>query len=158
MKKIATHHPDVLHFAGHGNSVGELLLHNGICGNEYISLKDLFASLSKCCGFLQIVVIAACHSYKQANDIAKYVDVVIGMDGEIAVDAVESFCEIFYIALTGGSSVQEAYEMGIAQLRIGKKQYANIPKLVVREGLHAKNLLLMSSSRKAKKEGNNYGS
>lgn len=90
--------------------------------------------MSTCCGFIQIVVIAACHSYNQAKEVARHVDVVIGMDGVIAVDAVESFCEVFYIALIGGSSVYDAYRMGIAQLRMGKAQYADMPRLVVRDG------------------------
>ena len=152
IKEIAAHHPDVLHFAGHGDNEGRLLLHSGMCGTEFISPKDLFANLSTCCAFVQIVVIAACHSYNQAKEVARYVDVVIGMDGEIAVDAMESFCEVFYIALIGGSSVYEAYKMGIAQLRMGKAQYADMPKLVIRDGVRAKNLLLMSSSSKTKKE------
>ena len=152
IKEIAAHHPDVLHFAGHGDNEGRLLLHAGVCDTEFISPRELFANLSACCGFVQIVVIAACHSYNQAKEVARYVDVVIGMEGEIAVDAVESFCEIFYMALIGGSSVYEAYGMGIAQLRMGKAQYADRPRLVVREGLRAKDILLMPSSSKAKKE------
>lgn len=150
IKEIATCHPDILHFSGHGNEDGLLCVHSGVGDVEYIAPSKLFESLSGCCDFIQVVVLAACYSSKQADKIAKVVNFVVCAEDKILVSAVHLFSEVFYAALTSGSSIQESFDLGVAQLKMNDPSYSNVLKLVVKQGLDPKKLSLIPNKRRDK--------
>lgn len=150
IKEIAVCHPDILHFSGHGNEDGFLCVHSGVGGVEYIAPSKLFESLAGCCDFIQVVVLAACYSGKQADEIAKVVNFVVCVDDKIVFSAVHLFLGVFYPALTGGSSIQESFDLGVAQLKMNDPSYSNALRLVVKQGLDPNKYSLIPSNRKDK--------
>jgi len=150
IKEIAVCHPDILHFSGHGNEDGLLCVHGGIGDVEYIAPSKLFENLSGCCDFIQVVVLAACYSARQADKVAKVINFVVCVDDKICVSAIHLFLEVFYAALTSGSSIQEAFDLGVAQLKMNDPKYSNALRLVVKQGLDPKKLSLIPNKRKDK--------
>lgn len=150
IKEIAVCRPDILHFSGHGTEEGLLCVHGGVGDVEYIAPSKLFESLSGCCDFIQVVVLAACYSGKQADKIANVVNFVVCVDDEIVVSAVHLFLEVFYAALTSGSSIQESFDLGVAQLKMNDPSYSNALRLVVKQGLDPKKYSLIPNNRKDK--------
>jgi hypothetical protein len=115
--------PQIIHFAGHGKSTGELCFENEdgeiheVQPDALASLFELIANQVGC------VILNACYSKIQAKVIAKHIDYVIGMSGEISDKAAITFAVGFYKALGGGRLFEEAYRFGIVELKL-----LNIPE------------------------------
>ncbi|WP_338249011.1 CHAT domain-containing protein [Dictyobacter halimunensis] len=131
------HHPQIVHFSGHGTSTGELILEGQdrslrpVAGESLQSLMRIFKNDAR------LVVLNACNSSIQAEMIAQEVDFVIGMEDLIGDGAAINFISAFYQALAFGNSIQNSFEQGIAQLQIKNIPAAHIPQLFVRPGLDA---------------------
>ena len=115
--------PRIIHFSGHGTANGELCFEDS-SGNTRSVKPDALASLFKLVADqVECVVLNACYSRKQAQQIAKYIPFVIGMDQAIEDKAAIAFSVGFYKALGAGRSVKEAYEFACVEI-----QLANIPE------------------------------
>lgn len=118
--------PQILHFAGYGKSTGELCLENEdgeiheIHPDALAPLFELIANQVRC------VILSACYSEIQAKVIAKHIDYVIGMSGEISDDAAIAFAAGFYKALGGGHLFEEAYKFGIAETGLEKQKLSPV--------------------------------
>ncbi|MGC1527484.1 MAG: hypothetical protein WA783_15670, partial [Phormidesmis sp.] len=92
-------------------------------GNTQSVKPDALASLFKLVADqVECVVLNACYSRKQAQQIARYIPFVIGMNQAIEDKAAIAFSVGFYKALGAGRSVKEAYEFACVEI-----QLANIP-------------------------------
>jgi hypothetical protein len=79
--------PQLVHYSGHGDQDGCILLENAAGHAEEVppeALSELFKVFS---GSLRCVVLNACDSATQARELAKFVDCAIGMDGSVSVGA-----------------------------------------------------------------------
>jgi hypothetical protein len=76
------------------------------------SLFELLADDVEC------VVLNACFSRNQAEEISRHIPWVVGMDREIGDDAALSFSVGFYQALGAGKQVHEAYRFGCVQIQL----------------------------------------
>lgn len=115
--------PRIIHFSGHGTANGELCFEDS-SGNTQSVKPDALASLFKLIADqVECVVLNACYSRKQAQQIAQHIPFVIGMNQAIEDEAAIAFSVGFYKALGAGRSVKEAYEFGCVEI-----QLANIPK------------------------------
>ena len=66
------------------------------------------------------------------------VDFVVGMRDEIGDEAARVFAAAFYRGLGFGSTVQEAFDQGVLDLRLaGLTEDADVPRLRVRVGRSA---------------------
>ena len=72
-----------------------------------------------CKEHLQCVVLNACYSEIQANEINKSIKYVIGMSQAIRDDAAIAFSTGFYRALGYGKSVEEAFKWGKNAIELG---------------------------------------
>lgn len=110
--------PHIVHFSGHGTSDGALCFESRI-GETHLVQADVLADL-----FLQFanqvhcVILNACYSEIQANAIAKHINYVIGMSQAIADNAAIAFSIGFYQALGAGRPIEDAYKLGIIQIRL----------------------------------------
>jgi hypothetical protein len=73
-----------------------------------IALSNLCALFKK----VECVVLNACYSAQQAEEIAKYIPYVIGMNQAIGDIAARKFSQGFYRAIWDGRSIEEAFESG----------------------------------------------
>lgn len=156
---LLRHQPTIVHFSGHGqgkgaNSGGREFLSTeeratsaGIlaeddAGNAVPIPVDALADLFRIVSGVEGVVLCACHSAVQAEAIRKHVKFVIGMEQAITDPAAIKFSVAFYRALAFGKTVEEAFELGLNEIRLEKLPGADVPKLLTRDGVNPSTLFL----------------
>ena len=85
LEAIMKQRPQVVHFSGHGNAAGQIVLKGqdqGPVGVSEEALRMLFSTLKD---NIRIVVLNACYSEKQATAIAEVIDCVVGMNKEVGM-------------------------------------------------------------------------
>ncbi|MFN8443986.1 MAG: hypothetical protein U0175_24610 [Caldilineaceae bacterium] len=60
----------------------------------------------------------ACFSETQANAIAQHINFVVGMNQKLGDQAAIAFAIGFYQALGAGRTIDEAYKLGVVQIRL----------------------------------------
>jgi hypothetical protein len=110
-RALLDHNPDIVHFTGHGNKEGLLVVDEmGMAvhvSTEVLSgLFELFSDKVEC------VILSACYSVHQANAIGKHIKYVIGMRREIEDKAAIEFAIGFYDGLGAGRSLEDAFKFG----------------------------------------------
>lgn len=112
--------PQIVHFSGHGAREDGLVFEDASGNEKLVNAKPL-ANLFKLFYTktpIECVVLNACYSEIQANEIAKNVDHVIGMNSAISDSASIEFSFGFYTALGAGESIEFAYEMGCIAIQL----------------------------------------
>lgn len=107
------HRPVLLHFAGHGNQAGQLMLENA-AGSAAPVQPEPLAALIKACSSVRCMVLNACWSDALASALLSAVPCVVGMTGNVDDAAAIAFAAGFYRALADGESVAAAVESGRA--------------------------------------------
>lgn len=109
------------------------------------ALDDLFDAAGKS---VKLVVLNACYSDIQAAALASRVDCVVGMGGTIRGDAARNFAIGFYGGLGECESIAAAYKQGRVAVSLERLSDGDSPRLKVREGVDASQLILATSSRR----------
>ncbi len=105
--------PQIVHFSGHGEGEDGLLVENDAGLAQHIpteALANLFKRFAD--RGLECVVLNACYSEVQANEVAEHIDYVVGMNSAIGDDAAIKFAVGFYDELGAGYSYEDAYNGG----------------------------------------------
>jgi len=139
---LLRHRPTIVHFSGHGNSSGELILEDETGSAVPVqtgAIATLFRVLRR---DIRCVLLNACFSETQARAIAEHVECVIGMT--IAVDdrSAIAFAGAFYQALGYGEDVKSAFELGCSQIDLMGLAQSDVPRLVVRDGVRPEEVRL----------------
>jgi hypothetical protein len=111
--------PNVVHFSGHGSKAGEIYLEDDQKTANPIS-KEVLADLFRVANDhknIKLVILNACYSKKQAEEIVKSVDFAVGMSRDVPDEAARVFAASFYSALGYGKSIQNAFEQGKHTIR-----------------------------------------
>lgn len=110
--------PEVVHFSGHGMSTGELCFED-VTGKIHPihpdALADLFEQFTD---YTRCVILNACYSEYQAKAIVKHIDYAVGMNKAIGDKAAIAFAIGFYQALGAGRSIEDAFKLGVVQIRL----------------------------------------
>lgn len=127
-RKIIEFKPNILHFSGHGDEDGISL--EEIDGKKVLvsgeSLSEFFNFFSD---HIKIVLLNSCYSEKQAKDISKYIDYVIGMKEEINDDAAITFSLVFYESFAAGMEVEKCFRIGKNAIKMKNLRDEDIPIL-----------------------------
>lgn len=127
---LLRHTPQIVHFSGHGDLSGEIILENE-CGTaqrvSIAALKGLFTILKD---NVICVVLNSCYSRQQADAIAEIIPCVIGMSSAIDDQAAIAFSSSFYQALGFGCSLGKAFGLGCSQIELDGLNQEDIPKLI----------------------------
>ncbi|MGK7896325.1 MAG: CHAT domain-containing protein [Xenococcus sp. (in: cyanobacteria)] len=103
--------PQIIHFCGHGTQQGLLLEDDN--GTAKLVSKLFFADLlSKFADHIECVLLNVCDSEPLADEIAEYINYVMGMNKPVFDDAAIAFTEGFYDTLGAGESIERAFEVG----------------------------------------------
>jgi Effector-associated domain 1/CHAT domain len=108
-------HPTLVHFSGHGDKEGGIVLEDGRGGARFVgfaALGNLFARYSGNGSPLRCVVLNGCYTGAASPAINPHVDAVVGSSGEVADDSALEFARGFYTGLAKGESVDDAFERG----------------------------------------------
>lgn len=129
--------PNFLHFSGHGNKAGALVLlddqgERGVAVPP-VALTDLFGTLRQVQGSdVRFVALSACFSAQQALAIAQHVPCVIGMEGVVFNETCLPFFTTLYGAFADGQPVAVAFQLACAALAVGAVPAARAPQIFYR--------------------------
>lgn len=115
--------PRIVHFSGHGTSTGEICLEDKIGKLQPVQSNALSALFKLFSDSVELVILNACYSNKQATAIAEHVKFVIGMNKAIGDKAAIAFSIGFYQALGANLSIEDSYKFGCVQIML-----QNIPE------------------------------
>ena len=143
LQAINETNPTIVHFSGHGAQSGELALLNPDGTTKIVSKEAISMAMSTASDTIRLVVFNACFSEVQAQSVVNYVDAAIGMSTSIGDEAACVFASQLYSAIGFGLSLQTAFRQAIAQLMLEGIKEENTPKLYVKNGLDANDIVLV---------------
>jgi hypothetical protein len=138
---LLRHTPHIVHFSGHGDSDGKIILEDQTGYRKAVSpdaLARLFRALRD---NIRCVVLNACFSVTHAEAIATEIDCVLGMSRPISDRAAIRFACGFYRALGHGRSVQTAFDLGVAEIDLPNLNEESTPRLLVKPGVDPKSII-----------------
>jgi hypothetical protein len=111
-------HPCIVHFSGHGTSTGALCFENQTGQMQLVHSDALAGLFEQFTNQVNCVLLNACYSEIQAKAIAEHIEYVIGMNQAIGDKAAIAFVIGFYQALGAGRTIEDAYKLGVVQIRL----------------------------------------
>lgn len=121
--------PQIVHFSGHGSGDAGIVLENDQGQSQMVgavplgNLFRLFAEKMEC------VVLNACYSEVQAEEIVRHVPYVIGMHEAIPDPTAIQFAVAFYDALASGRDYVFAYDFAVNAIELEGLSGSLIPVL-----------------------------
>ncbi|MBC7876984.1 MAG: TIR domain-containing protein [Anaerolineales bacterium] len=140
---LLVNRPTIVHFSGHGNKDGEIILMDNNRKPKSVNaaaLKSLFKTLKD---NVRVVILNACYSKIQANAISEVIDFVIGMNDSISDDAAIAFSASFYRAIGFGRTIQEAFDSGITAILLEGISEEDTPEILIKQGADASSTRLI---------------
>lgn len=144
---LLEHKPHIVHFSGHGESTGELILLDKDGNPKPVKPEAIQALLTTLKDNIRIVFFNACYTEKQAQAITGVIDCVIGMNTYISDQAATIFAASFYRALGFGRSVKEAFELGKTALLLEGIPEEKTPKLLTKVEIDPCKIFLAEQSQ-----------
>lgn len=120
--------PNIVHFSGHGNEQG-IFLENDSGRSQLVKTSALAAFFKILNNDIKCVVLNSCFSSKHAPVIAEDIDCTIGMSIAINDETAIKFSTGFYSAIASGNSIKNAFEQGIARIKLESISEDYVPKL-----------------------------
>jgi TPR repeat protein len=108
--------PQIVHFSGHANHEGLMLVGADEDTPHWVSERDLEELFAAFRDNIRVVVLSGCFTCSQAKAIAKIVGCAVGTPAKILDEAAIVFNAEFYRAIAFGESLKGAYEKGLAVL------------------------------------------
>jgi hypothetical protein len=142
---LLRHAPDVVHFSGHGSTLGEIYLEDNYGKGAPVTSRALASTFSILKDSVHCVVLNACYSKAQAEAIAANIDFVVGMSASIGDRAAITFSRSFYQAVGYRRSVKEAFELARSQIDMENLEEQDVPQLIATARNPAEYHLLLSS-------------
>lgn len=127
-RAILDYQPNIVHFSGHGSGENGLVFEDETGCQKLVdteAIAELFKLFSE---QVECVVLNACYSEVQAQEIAKYINYVIGMSQAIDDRASIEFSVAFYDALGAGQTYSFAYHLGCNAIKIAGISQELIPQ------------------------------
>jgi hypothetical protein len=151
LRELRRLRPTVLHFKGHGERASEpargLYFQSSDGSPRVVSSTAVRDAIAAAGSSVKLVVLSACYSEQQAQELLTGVDCVVGMSGATGDDAAQAFAIGFYGGLGEQESVAAAYRQGRAAIQLHGLDDAARPQLKVRDGVDPDRLVLAAGPR-----------
>ncbi|MBO3458356.1 AAA-like domain-containing protein [Aetokthonos hydrillicola Thurmond2011] len=133
-RAIAEEQPSIVHFCGHGQEDGSLILEDDSGNHKPVSPTGLAALFKLHTDYVKCVLLNACYSSKPAEAISKHINYVIGMNQSMGDKAATVFAQGFYDGLGYDNSdnqdvIQRAFDEGIVAIQMEDDLQGQIPVL-----------------------------
>lgn len=115
-RTLAYHRPRVVHFSGHGDIEGNLVVEGDGGGAELVTPEGVARLFSVYETSIECVFVNACYSERLARAVFKSIDNVIGMRWKVGDAAAVQFSRGFYTAYFNGVRVPDAFNAGLADI------------------------------------------
>lgn len=118
--------PQILHFAGHGLSNGDLIFEDDSGGRAEVALPLLAEAIAATVGKLECVVLNSCYTAAHAEAFRGVTRTVAGAVVGLPDDTALSFAKGFYEAVGDGEPVREAFGQGRAEANLAGNQTSGL--------------------------------
>lgn len=125
--------PLIVHFSGHGDSNGDIILNNAQGQAQAVSPEALAELLAIVRGRLECVILNACFSLEKADALAGQVSCIVGMDAEIDDESAVRFAAGFYRGLGFGRGYYTAFELGRNEIKLLNLPDGTVPHFITRD-------------------------
>lgn len=146
MYQLNAFEPNIVHFVGHGDANGAIVLEDESGQSRPLSPVALGAVFANFRQWLQVVVLNACYSATQVRSLTDQVDAVIGMRHAIEDDAAIEFSASLYRAIGFGRSVEAAFNQAVSSLLLHGLPDDRMPVITYRRGVDPAKLTLAGVS------------
>ncbi|MGI2908250.1 AAA-like domain-containing protein [Tolypothrix sp. VBCCA 56010] len=143
-RAILEYEPHIIHFSGHGSGEEGLVFEDETGQTKLVDAEALAGLFQLFANQVECVVLNACYSKYQAEEIARHINYVVGMSQAIVDKAAVEFAVGFYDALGAGQDYEFAYKLGCSVIRV-----AGIPQNLIPQLITKKNLLSQLASEKS---------
>ncbi|MEI2581278.1 NB-ARC domain-containing protein [Scytonema sp. PRP1] len=131
-RAIAEEQPQIVHFCGHGQEDGSLVLEDDGGENKPVPPSGLASLFQLHTDYVECVLLNACHSAKPAIAISEYINYAIGMNQPIGDKAAIAFAQGFYDGLgyptpDNQDAYQRAFEEGQVAIQLEHLSEGQIP-------------------------------
>jgi Effector-associated domain 1/CHAT domain len=133
-RAIAEEEPQIVHFCGHGEKDGSLLLEDDGGNNKPVPPSGLASLFKLHADYVKCVLLNACYSEKPAVAISQYINYVIGMNNPVQDGAAIEFAKGFYDGLgykipSNQDVFQRAFDEGMVAIEMENLSQGSIPVL-----------------------------
>jgi hypothetical protein len=144
IRGLNDHRPRIVHFSGHGNSVGVAVDDGGIkrTKKQFVTFDILGKALAATDSPPEVVVLNACQSAGARSALLGTAKAIIVMQDSISDVAAVAFATMFYGGVASGQSLQSAFEQGRIAVEAVSLGEAVTPTLITASGVDAKKLML----------------
>jgi hypothetical protein len=146
-RALLKYKPHILHFSGHGSTTAGIVLEDDDGKTKVVAATDLAELVGILKDNLRVVVLNSCYSALQASGITEEIDCAIGMNDKVGDQSAIIFAATFYESLAFGRSVDEAFRLGVVDLKTEGTESADIPTLLTRPGVDLARLYLASGGK-----------
>jgi CHAT domain-containing protein len=137
---LLRHRPQIVHFAGHGDASGGIVVGDKFGQPKTVAREALDALFRVLANPPRVVVLNACGTLTAEDGDDCVVDVTIGMNNQIGDDSAIFFAEGFYGALAQRETVVKAFEHGVVRLKLEGSPDAMMPVLRICPGVDPETL------------------
>jgi CHAT domain-containing protein len=143
---LLRHEPQIVHFAGHGDDSGGIVVGDDFGQPKTVARDALNALFRALANRPRVVVLNACGTLTPEDADDCVVDVTIEMNNQIGDDSAIFFAEGFYGALAAAgpitvAKVANAFEHGVVRLKLEGSTDAMMPVLRICPGVDPESLL-----------------
>ncbi|MEO0837414.1 MAG: hypothetical protein AAF063_00730 [Cyanobacteria bacterium J06643_5] len=126
--------PQIVHFCGHGEDDGSLVLEDDGGNDKSVLPQGLAALFEQHSDYVKCVVFNACYSVKTADAVSQHINYVIGMNRAIGDKAAIAFTQGFYDGLgyeqeDNQDVFQKAFNEGLVAIGLEDFSQKSIPVL-----------------------------
>jgi len=141
---LLRHRPNIVHFSGHGDNSGQLMLEDLDGLTKPISVNALTGLFEILKDDIRCVVLNACFSKIQAEAIVSQINVVIGMSSSIPDDDAIKFVEGFYLGIGYGRSIKTSFDLGCNAITLAGLSGDAVPKLICKSSVDPSELFILN--------------
>jgi AAA-like domain/CHAT domain len=152
-RAILEYEPQIIHFAGHGDGEEGLVFEDESGQLKLVDAEALAGLFKLFADQVECVLLNACYSLYQAQEIAQHVNFVVGMNKAIQDKAALEFAVGFYDALGAGKDYKFAYDLGCSLIKVAGISQQLIPQLVTKKSLDNQ-LIAVKAADKSVDNGN----
>lgn len=142
LQSLNVYKPEIVHFSGHGNNQGEIIVSDDNGHSNPITKEALIALFQTLKDNVRLVILNSCNSSKYAQALTKVIDSTIGMQASINDYTAILFAASFYRAIGFGRSVQQSFEQGVTSIMLENALGKEIPQLYAKKGVKLSNLYI----------------
>ena len=145
---LLKHRPHILHFSGHGSTTSGIVLEDDDGKTRVVAPADLAELLGILKDNLRVVVLNSCYSALQASGITQEIDCAIGMNDKVGDQSAIIFSATFYESLAFGRSVEQAFRLGVIDLKTEGTGSGDIPTMLTKPGVDLARVYLTAIKKK----------